>query len=723
MIKNELLKFPKLRATSHMMQLAAEDKPIKLNIYSQVDRIIYQRWGYTRCCIKNGMLKLAIFFTEPMRMGGTLPAYEIYLDRTKKKYLTYDCQHEKWITASFCRLNFPNYAYCAGNLYFAERLWVGKETNKTLQKYFRSDINGIKNIIRFQDEVLKENLEQRHKKQTDPWDKDLEQTPKLPKDWTQWVSKVGVPEHYIFYTYTKKKKNQSGYCTHCEKMVPIKNPKYNKKGACPCCRATVTYKSIGKCGTVRTSNTSAYLLQRCKDGAMLREFIASRTHKRNEYTVPIVYWNEVRRVIYDKNGTPQRAYCYDNYKNVEYRWIADSIHINYYYNYYEGKLYGKTLPTLAKRELKTTGIAEYYRCKSAIDPEAFLFFVSKYPYLEKLSKVGLTTLFDEQIKANWKYNYKADMDETQTKLTKMLHIDAQQLKQLRDYNGGTIFLQWLQYEKLSGKIIPDQILSWMSKMHIKPKDLEFIQKQMSIKQIYNYIKRKMKEEGMQAQEVITTWADYLTLAKRLNLNTNDEIIYRVRKLQQRHDELVKISMFQNDVQHAGEILEKYPNLEQILSELKPKYEFCDEEYTIVVPQRIEEIILEGRALQHCVANERYFERIAANESYIMFLRKTADPDQAYYTLEVEPGGAIRQKRTMFSRQNEDIEKATQFLRKWQLEISKRMAEKDREIAEKSKTARLDEFAQLDKMNVVINTGPLQGQRLVDVLMNDFMGTA
>ena len=83
MIKNELLKFPKLRATSHMMQLAAEDKPIKLNIYSQVYRIIYQRWGYTRCCIKNGMLKLAIFFTEPMRMGGTLPAYEIYLDRTK----------------------------------------------------------------------------------------------------------------------------------------------------------------------------------------------------------------------------------------------------------------------------------------------------------------------------------------------------------------------------------------------------------------------------------------------------------------------------------------------------------------------------------------------------------------------------------------------------------------------------------------------------------------
>jgi len=107
----------------------------------------------------------------------------------------------------------------------------------------------------------------------------------------------------------------------------------------------------------------------------------------------------------------------------------------------------------------------------------------------------------------------------------------------------------------------------------------------------------------------------------------------------------------------------------------------------------------------------------------MFLRKTESPDKAYYTLEVEPGGTVRQKRTMYDRQNEDIEEASAFIRKWQKEIRDRMSGKDRKLAQKSKVLRLAEFAQMDKDNVLINTGLLQGQRLVDVLMADLMEVA
>lgn len=44
---------------------------------------------------------------------------------------------------------------------------------------------------------------------------------------------------------------------------------------------------------------------------------------------------------------------------------------------------------------------------------------------------------------------------------------------------------------------------------------------------------------------------------------------------------------------------------------------------------------------------------------------TDEPEDPYYTLEIEPDGTVRQKRTLFDRQHEDIEQATDFLRRWQ----------------------------------------------------------
>ena len=712
MIKKELQQMPKLTATPYMMRLAEEDKATIEKHWGHTYSH-YKRLGYTRCCVKNGILKLAIFFTEPMRMGGNLPTYEIYFDREKKQYLTYDCRNEKWLTASFYHLNMPSYSYYAN-----EKLQFSRETNKTIRRYFNTDKDGVDAISKIQNDILAEKLEQRHKKETDPWDEDLKQTPELPKDWQHWVSKVGIPEHYIFYSYSRKKKGQTGYCSHCGKDVPIKDPKYNKQGHCPCCRVPITYKAICKYGRVITGYYTAYLIQRCKDGLMIREFQVHRIHPKYNYDEPIVNYFEVRRIICDKIGVPQRAYSYGYYKQVEYRWIAarlTSIYKSYYSRSFEGKLYGKTLPHLIKNELKATGISEYYRHNGVIDPEWFLRAVGEYPHFEKIAKVGLTKLFDELVQGVWSSD-EIIIDESQTSLTKMLHIDSQQLKRMRSCNHGKKLLRWLQYEKLSGRNIPDKVLKWMCSNDIKPNDLKFIRNKMSIEQIYNYINRKMRDEHMHLQEVLNTWSDYLAMARRLNLDTDDEIIYRVRKLKQRHDELVEICNSKDDAVRAGEILEMYPNLEDVLSKLKSKYEFSDGKYSIIVPEKIEDILLEGRTLHHCVGNDRYWERIATNESYIMFLRLAEKPDKAYYTLEVEPGGTVRQKRTMYDRQNKDVDDASLFLLKWQKEIAARMTRKDKSLAKKSKILRLAEFTQMDKDNVLINTGMLQGHRLFDVLM-------
>ena len=120
------------------------------------------------------------------------------------------------------------------------------------------------------------------------------------------------------------------------------------------------------------------------------------------------------------------------------------------------------------------------------------------------------------------------------------------------------------------------------------------------------------------------------------------------------------------------------------------------------------------------SSDRYWDRIERRESFVMFLRKTDDPFHAYYTLEVEPDGTVRQKRTEYDRQKKDIEQATEFLQKWQRVVTARLTESDKALAAESRVLREKEFIQLKKDRVIIHTGHLAGKLLVDVLMADLM---
>ena len=172
---------------------------------------------------------------------------------------------------------------------------------------------------------------------------------------------------------------------------------------------------------------------------------------------------------------------------------------------------------------------------------------------------------------------------------------------------------------------------------------------------------------------------------------------------------------------GAEMEEKFHHVNAICQEIKAKYEYADADYMVMVPSGILDIITEGRALHHCAgSSDRYWDRIERRESFVMFLRKTADPFHAYYTLEVEPDGTVRQKRTEYDRQKKDIEQATEFLQKWQRVITARLTESDKALAAESRILREKEFIQLKKDRVIIHTGHLAGRLLADVLMADLM---
>lgn len=726
MKKGELKKLRTLKATKKMMEMAANDTIKRERVgawaYSSV-RESYKYGLYMRCQVLNGILKVAFFLPEHMRMGAVLPVYELFINKETGEFLTYDRKLDRWLTAKLDMLPWPGYVT------YSEKKWINPEGSRTIKRYLGVSNGGYKGILAYQLKIRADELKQRHKRETDPWDMDMEQTPELPKDWNRWVSKVGIPENYIFYHYDRKGVTR-GYCTYCEKEVPVKHPKHNKQGTCPCCRHKITFKSEGKAaGVVRTDTARMYLIQRCEDGMMIREFTGERAYQKEDYHNEECRFWEVRRAIFDNEGYGLRAYYWGDYKHTTMRWIKTDICSSYtqsyyyYYRIYDGLVYGRTLPDLAKKELRKTGLVEAIAAAKEIDPEKYLAVWKSVPELERLAKAGLGTLVNEimygkcTIEECFKNRLYGD-------LKKLLGIDSQELARLRRCNGGSSFLKWLQYEKMTGKLLPDYVISWFCQESITIDDLKFISDRMSMVQIYNYVRRQMRENGMRSGEVLTTWSDYLAMAERFHMDMQDAIIYRARKLRKRHDELVERSHSKSLAIKAGEILKKYPHVEQIYESIKDIYEYSDKNYSVVSPRCIEDVLREGENLHHCVgSSDRYWERIERRESYVLFLRHSSDPEKAYYTLEIEPDGTVRQKRTMYDRQEADIEDAKKFLKKWQKEVSKRIGSEEKQLAQISHSLREQEFAEMREKQLIIHTGELSGRLLVDVLTEDLMEAA
>ena len=305
--------------------------------------------------------------------------------------------------------------------------------------------------------------------------------------------------------------------------------------------------------------------------------------------------------------------------------------------------------------------------------------------------------------------------------------DSQAVNRLRDIDGDGTVLSWLRWSTLHGKKISQEALLWFKRWNVNTEKVLFILDRMNPDQIKNYIEKQSHTSyagicaGNQVK-VIDQWEDYLAMARDLRKKVNDEMVYKPTDLKLRHDEYAEeVHRKQEQIrarknkefarEQKRKLDEKFPAARKILKDIKAKLEWSNDDYIITVPGHLTDIVFEGQQLHHCAgATDRYFDRICQRETYIVFLRKAAEPDKPYYTIEVEPGGVIRQHRGMYDEEPE-IELVKPALKEWQREIRKRMKEEDRKAADISKKKRAENIRELEEKK---NTRVLQG------LMEDFM---
>lgn len=200
--------------------------------------------------------------------------------------------------------------------------------------------------------------------------------------------------------------------------------------------------------------------------------------------------------------------------------------------------------------------------------------------------------------------------------------------------------------------------------------------------------------------VITYYEDYISIARKIGMDIRDEIVYAPKNLKLRHDQLVDEYNRRKSEFEAQEMDEKWPGAQEVLDRIKDIYNYQGDGWQIITPQTLMDIVDDSHQLHHCAGQ------------ILRTHPDRGDPKKAWYTLEIEPGGTVRQKRSEYNRQP-DLDTVNEYLKEWQTEIKKRLKERDKQLAAQSAQQRAEEMEQL-------KNGTERNRQLFDLLMNDLM---
>lgn len=559
-------------------------------------------------------------------------------------------------------------------------------------------------------------------------DKLMKRVPPVPEDFAEWIiAVIGADMQYAFWD----KESTSYSCTACGKIAKevrkldiSKDTKIRNKDMveCPHCKAHLQVK---KRWSSAEMESKAMLLNEIDDKMSVARHFDVCVHweygkKRS------VAWDEGTRIFLYINDPKWKCRIYyrqypKNYSTVyiglrEPWWDTNSQ------NRRTGTCY--LYPENIASSLKGTGYQQLTRFfeasakdKRALDYNTIMYNLSDCgQQLEYLYKGRYYRLLREMIINLWSWRTILHHSSDIKDITGIQ--DMQLIHRLRNRDGGINTMEWLRHTEETQEKISDKALDFYEKNKIRVNRCIQQLGNMSPEQVMNYLIRQQEEQYPYKtyEEVLEQWNDYWNMCQNLKKQMNDPMIYRPKELKRRHDEAVKEinrlriieSMNRNAAEKAArteEMRKKYPGAEKILQEIKEKYEYQSEEYLVIVPNGLMDIITEGQTLHHCVgATDRYFDRIRARETYILFLRKAEDAEVPYYTLEVEPNGTIRQHRSYYD-EEPNIEQIRGFLKEWQQVVKKRMSKEDHQYAERSRQLRQKNIRELQEAN---NTRVLKG---------------
>ena len=93
-----------------------------------------------------------------------------------------------------------------------------------------------------------------------------------------------------------------------------------------------------------------------------------------------------------------------------------------------------------------------------------------------------------------------------------------------------------------------------------------------------------------------------------------------------------------------------------------KWAYEDGDFTVIAPEKPDDLAIEGTTLHHCVKS--YIGRVAEGYTNIMFIRKISDKSKPFFTVEVSNSGAIEQVHGSCNCNVENGSDLEKFVKDW-----------------------------------------------------------
>lgn len=289
----------------------------------------------------------------------------------------------------------------------------------------------------------------------------------------------------------------------------------------------------------------------------------------------------------------------------------------------------------------------------------FLHFLTAccfYPrQIEMLMKAGMSDVVMDLTERGVKHAAVIDWDEESP--AKAFKLTRQEMKAFLGTNRDIQTAEL--YKRLKGRVPMVECAKWLSEDLNIPKTFSAAKKwSLPPEKLMRYLDGNVgcaRYGGMSSLDsALRFWEDYLTAAEAMGYQLHRENVLLPRNLGTAHDNATgqhraqleqeqRIERERREAQRWEDQRERDRLIADTYAErkakLEEKYGFELDGYIIRIPASGEEILNEGRKLQHCVGG--YADRHMSGAVTILFMRKIKKPDEPWLTIEMNGNSLVQ----------------------------------------------------------------------------------
>ena len=655
MNKKELEKLRELTATTDMIKAMREDLPVKRTIYGSYYKSrekkevwTHKYYRFYRAAVDGEILKVGIWQRQTLRAVGQRPDYTIYITKGGE-----------WLTKGpngWTEAKIFNLDYCYEKAQdFGMRHWNDAKSLKAAASF--TGINGatVKEIVRkFQTQGARTKVY--HKNELEQIDEFMEKVPDPPKGFNNgWILQTAFADlTSIMYLYDPKKKATEGFCTRCQSVVPIKNPKHLKDTRCPHCKAAAKFRSWNKQSEI-SGKKWVGIVQKTKGGGTHDAYCVSQyetmvKYRRENNYRPEIWRGAVERYRMTDWFAWHESFSYEEYKSTGItRWChAKTRGMGYSYRnpntwcvLYEGNIKDLLKDTDARYVPLDKWLKKHNT--EQINVSEVLEGCNDHPdAVEKLLKAGMDNMATRLLIYGPTY-----MNPDGKRLQDILRLNAEDTRLARECDVDLTELKILQASEMARVRVDKDTLKCLKPMctYRSTEDIVPMLRQKNLKKTLHYLACQAMESERNLATVYRDYEDYLHQLFRLGIPADKHARFPANFYHVHAEYSRQLLELDNEIA-AADTRKKNRMLKKALARISPLYDTDSKRYKIVWPKSKSDFTREGQMQHNCVGG--YFDKCVSQKTVVFFVRRAEEIDKPFATVEFKDGKLI-QCRTAYNK--------------------------------------------------------------------------